>query len=191
MHGCRKYPLTTEKRPVCLTGELVRSGRGEGGRKGEINPQLSKFLQLVLHPVLKEQDVWLIAKTEALFLARRASLTLFCHRGWDFAEEPSATRLLKHHWRGPQSGSVHSICIRGHRVCVCVRMTGSTTGPPSARTLHRCCHLLVERRHNNLPLSLFGIFIKTRRFLNQNNRLRVTFIYKSLHSPQGSRGVGE
>lgn len=169
----------------------MRSGGGE--REREINPQLSKFLQLVLHPALKEQDVWLISKTEALFLARRASLTLFCHRGWDSAEEPSATRLLKHHWPGPQSGSVHLICIRGHClcVCVCVRITGSTTGPRSARTLHRCCHLLVKRRHNNQPLSLFGIFIKTRRFLNQNNRLRVPFIYKNLHYPQGSRGGGE
>lgn len=51
--------------------------------------QLSKILQLVLHSALKEQDVWLIsktAKTEGLFLARRASLTLFCHCSCDFAE---------------------------------------------------------------------------------------------------------
>ena len=34
--------------------------------------QLSAVLKLVLHFALKEQDLWLISKTEGLFLARRA-----------------------------------------------------------------------------------------------------------------------
>lgn len=80
-------------------------------KKKRLVKQFSEIWQQVLHPVLKEQDVWLVLKNRgSIFSPTRISDPILSVQ-LRLIGEPSATLLLKHHCPGLPSGSLHSMCI--------------------------------------------------------------------------------